>query len=106
MRYYVSRFQKEAQDIPHLEFATSVEAFKIGLNKDSSFYEEWIFLPKILHGYTLLKNWGLCRVNALEDGEGIKYYPKIPNYCFSVNVSYMVCTMQDHGDKQEMAHKE
>lgn len=38
-------FRKEALDIPHLDVATVVEAFKIGLKKDSLFYEDIVMTP-------------------------------------------------------------
>jgi hypothetical protein len=37
---YVSRFGWDSLDIPNLDVATAVQAFKMGLRKDSPFYED------------------------------------------------------------------
>ena len=45
LRTYVSRFGKETLEIPNLDMATAVEAFKMGLKKDSLFYEDLVMTP-------------------------------------------------------------
>lgn len=42
---YVSRFEKESLDIPHLDVATGVEVFKMKLKKYSSFYKDLVMTP-------------------------------------------------------------
>ena len=42
---YLKKFRKEAQDIPHLDVATTVRAFKIGIKKDSLFHEDLVMTP-------------------------------------------------------------
>ncbi|XP_076910639.1 uncharacterized protein LOC143568356 [Bidens hawaiensis] len=42
LRDYVSKFSKEALVIPNLDVATAVQAFKMGLKKDNSFYEDLV----------------------------------------------------------------
>lgn len=45
LRDYLSRFRIEALDIPRLDVTTAVEAFKMGLKKDSPFYEDLMMNP-------------------------------------------------------------
>ncbi|XP_023737251.1 uncharacterized protein LOC111885204 [Lactuca sativa] len=42
LRDFVNRFVREALSIPNIDMATAVEAFKLGLRKDSSFYEDLV----------------------------------------------------------------
>lgn len=42
LRDYVSRFGKEALNIPYLDVVTVVQDFKMGLNKYSIFYEDLV----------------------------------------------------------------
>ena len=41
----MNRFGKETLSIPNIDMATAVEAFKMGLKKDSPFYENLIMTP-------------------------------------------------------------
>jgi hypothetical protein len=45
LRDYVAKFGRESLDIPNLDIATSVEAFKIGLLKDSRFCDDLVMNP-------------------------------------------------------------
>ena len=45
LRDFVNRFGKEALSIPNISMATAVEAFKMGLRKDSPFYEDLVMTP-------------------------------------------------------------
>ncbi|KAL7586986.1 hypothetical protein Lser_V15G37217 [Lactuca serriola] len=42
---FVNRFGREALSIPKINMATAVEAFKMGLRKDSPFYEDLVMTP-------------------------------------------------------------
>ncbi|KAI3821416.1 hypothetical protein L1987_08984 [Smallanthus sonchifolius] len=39
-RDYISRFGRESLDIPNIDVATAVQAFKMGLKRESPFYED------------------------------------------------------------------
>ncbi|KAJ0898693.1 putative retrotransposon gag domain-containing protein [Helianthus annuus] len=45
LRDYVNKFSRESLDIPHLDVATSVQAFKMGLQRDSQFYQDLVMNP-------------------------------------------------------------
>ncbi|KAJ0734063.1 putative retrotransposon gag domain, aspartic peptidase domain superfamily [Helianthus annuus] len=45
LRDYITKFSKESLDIPNLDMATAVEAFKMGLLKDSLFYNDLVMTP-------------------------------------------------------------
>ncbi|KAJ0847565.1 putative retrotransposon gag domain-containing protein [Helianthus annuus] len=45
LRDYITKFSKESLDIPNLDMATAVEAFKMGLLKDSLFYDDLVMAP-------------------------------------------------------------
>ena len=45
LREFITRFGKEALDIPNLDVTTAVQAFKMGLQKDSPFYQELVMNP-------------------------------------------------------------
>ena len=45
LRNFVNRFGREALSIPNIDMATTVEAFKMGLRKDSPFYEDLVMTP-------------------------------------------------------------
>ncbi|KAF5764494.1 putative retrotransposon gag domain, aspartic peptidase domain superfamily [Helianthus annuus] len=45
LRDYITKFSKESLDIPNLDMATAVEAFKMGLLKDSLFYDDLVMTP-------------------------------------------------------------
>ncbi|KAF5773503.1 putative retrotransposon gag domain, aspartic peptidase domain superfamily [Helianthus annuus] len=45
LRDYITKFSKESLDIPNLDVATAVEAFKMGLLKDSLFYDDLVMTP-------------------------------------------------------------
>ncbi|XP_035845286.1 uncharacterized protein LOC118491541 [Helianthus annuus] len=40
LRDYITKFSRESLEIPNLDIATAVEAFKMGLLKDSQFYDD------------------------------------------------------------------
>ncbi|KAM0025726.1 putative retrotransposon gag domain, aspartic peptidase domain superfamily [Helianthus debilis subsp. tardiflorus] len=45
LRDYITKFSKESLDIPNLDMATTVEAFKMGLLRDSLFYDDLVMTP-------------------------------------------------------------
>ncbi|KAJ0735658.1 putative retrotransposon gag domain-containing protein [Helianthus annuus] len=45
IRDYITKFSKESLDIPNLDIATAVEAFKMGLLRDSLFYDDLVMTP-------------------------------------------------------------
>jgi hypothetical protein len=45
LRDLITRFSREALDIPNLDMPTAVEAFRMSLNKDSPFYEDLVMTP-------------------------------------------------------------
>ncbi|KAK1421700.1 hypothetical protein QVD17_24249 [Tagetes erecta] len=45
LRDYVSKFGMEVLEIPNLDMATTVQAFKMGLKKDSPFYDDLVMTP-------------------------------------------------------------
>ncbi|XP_076882880.1 uncharacterized protein LOC143531475 [Bidens hawaiensis] len=45
LRDYITRFSREALDIPNLNMAATVEALKMGLKKDSPFYDDLVMTP-------------------------------------------------------------
>ena len=45
LRDYVNRFGRESLGIPNIDTATAVQAFKMGLPKDSQFYEDLVMNP-------------------------------------------------------------
>ncbi|KAL7609104.1 hypothetical protein Lser_V15G13261 [Lactuca serriola] len=45
LRDFVYRFGREALSIPKIKMTTAVEAFNIGLRKDSPFYEDLVMTP-------------------------------------------------------------
>ncbi|XP_076942954.1 uncharacterized protein LOC143613005 [Bidens hawaiensis] len=45
LRDFVSKFSKKALEIPNLDVATAVQAFKMGLKKDTFFYEYIVMNP-------------------------------------------------------------
>ena len=45
LREYITRFGKEALDIPNLDITTAIQAFKMGLQRDSTFYQELVMNP-------------------------------------------------------------
>ncbi|KAL7607638.1 hypothetical protein Lser_V15G16767 [Lactuca serriola] len=44
-RDFFNRFGREALSIPNIDMATDVEAFQMGLRKDSPFYEDLVVTP-------------------------------------------------------------
>ncbi|KAI3742754.1 hypothetical protein L1987_60449 [Smallanthus sonchifolius] len=42
---YVNKFGRESLDIPNLDIITAVQAFNMGLRKDSQFYEDLVMNP-------------------------------------------------------------
>ncbi|XP_023767595.3 uncharacterized protein LOC111916202 [Lactuca sativa] len=97
----------------------AVEAFKMGLRKDSLFYEDLMMTPckrlDEVRCRALRKVESLTqrsykskpyskpdhhKVNSIEDGgEEEKELPKITDYCFYVDVSSVIHAMQDLRDK-------
>jgi Retrotransposon gag protein len=45
LRDFITKFTKESLEIPNLDMATAVEAFKSGLTKDSQFYDDLVMNP-------------------------------------------------------------
>jgi hypothetical protein len=45
LRDFITRFSREALDVPNLDMATAVEAFRMSLNRDSQFYEDLVMNP-------------------------------------------------------------
>ena len=45
LRDFVNRFGREALGIPNIDMTTAVEAFNVGLKKDSPFYEKLVMTP-------------------------------------------------------------
>ncbi|XP_052621755.1 uncharacterized protein LOC111911050 [Lactuca sativa] len=45
LRSFVNMFGREALSIPNVDMATAVEAFKMGLKKESPFYEDLVTTP-------------------------------------------------------------
>ncbi|KAF5785843.1 putative retrotransposon gag domain-containing protein [Helianthus annuus] len=45
LRDYITKFSKESLDIPNLDIAPAVEAFKMGLLRDSLFYDDLVMTP-------------------------------------------------------------
>ncbi|KAI3695247.1 hypothetical protein L1987_78239 [Smallanthus sonchifolius] len=102
LRDYVSKFGRESLDIPNLDVATAVQAFKMGLKKDSQFYEDLVMNP--CRNLDEVKNRAL-RVNAVEDDEEEEEYPKLSEYCFSVDTNGLLYAIRDLGDKARWPRK-
>ncbi|KAL4553980.1 hypothetical protein LXL04_039903 [Taraxacum kok-saghyz] len=146
LRTYVSRFGKETLEIPNLDMATAVEAFKMGLKKDSPFYKDLVMTPckkldevrsRAIRFIRLEEDKEIQRksnaptsyahpnrktdssssqrsfkakpdthwVNALEEDVEEEEFPKITDYCFSVDTSGLLYAMQDLGDKARWPRK-
>ncbi|KAJ0494133.1 putative retrotransposon gag domain-containing protein [Helianthus annuus] len=45
LRDYITKFSRESLEIPNLDITTVVEAFKMGLLKDSQFYDDLVMTP-------------------------------------------------------------
>ena len=150
LRSYVSRFEKETLDIPNLDMATAIEAFKMGLRKDSLFYEDLVMTPckrldevrsRALRFIRLEEDKEIQRkssaptsydhpnrksdssssqrsfkakpyskpdhhrVNALGEEIEEEGFPKITDYCFSVDISGLLFAMQDLGEKARWPRK-
>ena len=45
LMYFVTRFGMESLNIPNIDVATVIEAFKMGLKKDYPFYEDLVMTP-------------------------------------------------------------
>ncbi|KAK1432045.1 hypothetical protein QVD17_08934 [Tagetes erecta] len=146
LRDYITRFGKESLEIPNLDMAAAVEAFKMGLQKNSLFYEDIVMNPcrnldevrsralrfirleddKKIHQKLEIPKYESSnrksdsphkryrskpynkqdspRINAVEE-EDEEEYPKISDYCFSVDTSNLLCAMQDLGDKARWPRK-
>ncbi|KAJ0867449.1 putative retrotransposon gag domain-containing protein [Helianthus annuus] len=57
LRDYITKFSRESLEIPNLDITTAVEAFKMGLLKDSQFYDDLLM--------TLCRNLDEVRDRAL-----------------------------------------
>ncbi|KAK1441334.1 hypothetical protein QVD17_07181 [Tagetes erecta] len=124
LRDYITRFGKESLEIPNLDMDAAVEAFKMGLQKNSLFYEDIddkkihqkLEIPKYESSNRKLDSphkqyrskpynkQDSPRINAVEE-EDEEEYPKISDYCFSVDTSILLCAMQDLGDKARWPRK-
>ncbi|KAK1413102.1 hypothetical protein QVD17_34866 [Tagetes erecta] len=146
LRDYITRFGKESLEIPNLDMVAAVEAFKMGLQKNSLFYEDIVMNPcrnldevrsralrfirleddKKIHQKLEIPKYESSnrksdsphkqyrskpynkqdspRINAVEE-EDEEEYPKISDYCFSVDTSNLLCAMQDLGDKARWPRK-
>ncbi|KAI3676095.1 hypothetical protein L1987_85694 [Smallanthus sonchifolius] len=69
IRDYVNKFGKESLDIPNLDVATAVQALKMGLRKDSQFYEDLVINP--CRNHDEVRNRAL-RFIRLEDDKKIQ----------------------------------
>ncbi|XP_076916053.1 uncharacterized protein LOC143575619 [Bidens hawaiensis] len=140
LRDFVRKFNKEALDIPNMDVATAVKAFKMGLKKDTPFYEDLVMNPcrnldearnMALRFIKLEENRMIQqrldgsssnnhpnrksdspsskpyrpkpysmnnRVNMVDDDKDDESYPKLHDYCFSVDIPGLMCTMQDLGE--------
>lgn len=149
LRDYVSRFGREALNIPNIDVTTAVQAFKMGLRRDSPFYEDIVMNPcrnldevrnralryirleedKIIQRrietpstydrpnrkteassakYYKSKPYSRSddyRVNAVEGEDDDECYPKLTDYCFSVDISGIMCAMQNLGEKARWPKK-
>ncbi|KAD5802868.1 hypothetical protein E3N88_14228 [Mikania micrantha] len=45
LRSYVNKFGRESLDIPNLDITTAVQAFKMGLQRNSPFYDDLVMNP-------------------------------------------------------------
>ncbi|XP_076943126.1 uncharacterized protein LOC143613252 [Bidens hawaiensis] len=104
LRDYITRFSKEALDIPNRDVAAAIEALKMGLKKDSHFYNDFVMTP--CRNLNEVRNRALryirlednSRKNVVEEDENDEEYPKLSEYCFNVDISGVICVMQDLGD--------
>ncbi|KAK1431738.1 hypothetical protein QVD17_08334 [Tagetes erecta] len=148
LKDYVSKFGMEVLEIPNLDMATTVQAFKMGLKKDSPFYNNLVMTPCknlvevrtralrfirleddkkiqdrigsiIKQEHQDKKQGSLFKnnktkpyfkldnpnVHAVEYDEDEEEYPKISEYCFSVDVGDVLLAMQDLGEKARRPRK-
>ncbi|KAK9073783.1 hypothetical protein SSX86_006377 [Deinandra increscens subsp. villosa] len=148
LRDYIARFGRESLEIPNLDMAAAVEAFKMGLSKDSRFYDDLVMAPcrnldevrsralrfirleddKRIHQrlevpkydpnskkaespgkpyrsrpYSKPENH---KVNAVDQDDDEEEYPKVSEYCFSVDIGGLMCAMQDLGEKARWPRKD
>ncbi|KAJ0604283.1 putative retrotransposon gag domain-containing protein [Helianthus annuus] len=69
LRDYITKFNRESLEIPNLDIATAVEAFKMGLLEDSQFYDDLVMTP--CRNLDEVRNRAL-RFIRLEDDERIQ----------------------------------
>ncbi|XP_076950378.1 uncharacterized protein LOC143623328 [Bidens hawaiensis] len=147
LRNYITRFSREALDIPNLDMAAAVEALKMGLKKDSPFYVNLVMTPcrnvddvrnralryirleddKKAHGNLIIPKYestkrksdspqtfsrpkpyskqNSSRINAVEGDEDDEKYPRLSKYFFKIDISGVICSMQDLGDKARWPKK-
>ena len=145
LRDYIIRFSRESLEIPNLDMAAAVEAFKLGMDKDNAFYDDLVMVPcrnldevrsralrfirleddkKINRRIDVPKYEHTSRkydspqknyrkpynkqdspkINAIEEDEE-EEYPKISDYCFSVDTPSLICALQDLGEKARWPKK-
>ncbi|XP_076954024.1 uncharacterized protein LOC143628275 [Bidens hawaiensis] len=69
LRQFLTRFGREALEIPNLDVPIAIEAFKMGLRKDSSFYQDLVMTP--CRNFEEVRNRAL-RFIRLEEDQRIK----------------------------------
>ncbi|XP_076949750.1 uncharacterized protein LOC143622513 [Bidens hawaiensis] len=97
-RYFVSKLSKEALEIPNLDVSTAVQAFKMCLKKDTSFYEDLVM------NLDEARNRAL-RVNVVDDNGDDESYPNLNDYCFADDILGLMCAMQDQGENARWPQK-
>ncbi|KAD3640093.1 hypothetical protein E3N88_29316 [Mikania micrantha] len=150
LRNYVNKFGRESLDIPNLDITTAVQAFKMGLQRDSPFYDDLVMNP--CRNMDEVRNRALRfirleddkeiqkritttppndqgkrkldsptnksfkskpyykadnhKINSVDEDEDDEEYPRISEYCFSVDIPELMCPMQDLGEKARWPPKE
>ncbi|KAD4585878.1 hypothetical protein E3N88_23479 [Mikania micrantha] len=150
LRNYVNKFGRESLDIPNLDITTAVQAFKMGLQRDSPFYDDLVMNP--CRNMDEVQNRALRfirleddkeiqkritttppndqgkrkldsptnksfkskpyykadnhKINSVDEDEDDEEYPRISEYCFSVDFTELMCAMQDLGEKARWPPKE
>ncbi|KAK9065007.1 hypothetical protein SSX86_016390 [Deinandra increscens subsp. villosa] len=78
IRDYVNRFGKETLDIPNMDMATAVQAFKMGLEKDSPFYQDLVMNP--CHRLDEVRHRALRFIRLEEDRKIQEKADVVPGY--------------------------
>ncbi|XP_021992015.1 uncharacterized protein LOC110888818 [Helianthus annuus] len=148
LRDYVTKFGRESLEIPNLDIATAVEAFKMGSQKDSPFYDDLVKTPcrnldedrnrairfirlkddkriqdklsgSTKHEYNDKKQGSFYKNNRLKsyykpDNQNVhvvdqykdeEEYPRISEYCFSIDNSELMLALQNLGEKARWPKK-